>query len=290
MKPRKTSLLIGFGMLAVVAVAFSSVFWLQKRHRIETSMPLRIIFEGSISGLRAGRDVTFNGVKVGDVRSVRLDNPQRIVALVMVNNSTPLRKDTLVSIESQGLTGLAAVALKGGAEDAPAVDRDADGMPLLNVDTRNIKDVSQSMKATMQTINKLMDDNQDTVKNSIANIEVFRAVLAKNTDRLDRIYASGDRMTDIMNNSHLTATWNRIPFDKLSGEVSEATREFKELGSNFEKRVAAFNADKQVMQADIARAAANLDRNPARLIFGPSGNQAASPNSAEPGAQQRRSR
>ena len=196
----------------------------------------------------------------------------------MIDNSTPVRKDTLVRIESQGLTGLAAVALKGGAENAPPVERDADGMPLLNVDTRTIQDLSQSMKATVQSVNKLIDDNQDTVKNSVANIEVFKAMLAKNSDRLDRIYTEGDQMMEFVNSGQLMDKWNRIPFDKIVSEMSEATREFKELGSNFGKRAAAFNADKLDMQADIARAAVNLGRNPARLIFGPSGNQVGRPN------------
>ena len=282
MKTSRVPLLVGFCMLAVIAAAFSSVFWLQKRQRVALLTPLRIVFEGSVSGLRAGRDVTFNGVKIGEVRSVRLDNPQRIVVLVMIDHDAPVRKDTLVRIESLGLTGITAVALKGGAENAPPAERDADGMPTLSVDTRTIQDLSQSLQATLQNVNRLVDDNRETVKNSVANIATFMAVVSKNADRIDSIYANGERVMGFVNSDRLMAVWNRIPVEKISNELSKTVVEFKELASNYEKRAAALNADKLQMQADVGRAAANLDRNPARLIFGSSGNQSPSTNSPAP--------
>ena len=45
---------------------------------------------------------------MGEIKSLKLDNPRKIVALVMLDNSAPLRKDTLVGLEFQGLTGVVA--------------------------------------------------------------------------------------------------------------------------------------------------------------------------------------
>ena len=53
--------------------------------------PLRIVFEGSASGLRNGGAVNFNGIRVGEVTSVKLDNPRRVVALAMIENVAPIR-------------------------------------------------------------------------------------------------------------------------------------------------------------------------------------------------------
>ena len=52
----------------------------------------------------------------------------------MVENKAPIRKDTLVGLEFQGLTGVAAISLKGGEEAAPAVPLDEDGIPILTAD------------------------------------------------------------------------------------------------------------------------------------------------------------
>lgn len=280
MKAGGTSRLVGFCLLAVIAVAFSSVFLLQKQHSNELLTPLRLVFEGSVSGLRSGRDVTFNGIKIGEVRSVKLDNPQRIVALTMISKLAPIRRDTIVTLKLQGLSGIVAVALEGGAGDASPVDQDEDGTPLLTAQVRGVQDISQSVQMTKENIVRLVDDNREAVKNTFANIEAFRDILAENSDHWDSIYAKGqsligsnDKPGDRSN--HFTEVLNRIPIDKITKEMSRSVASFKELSSNFDKRSAALLADKLQMQADVARAAANLDRNPSRLILGASGNQVA---------------
>jgi phospholipid/cholesterol/gamma-HCH transport system substrate-binding protein len=59
-----------------------------------------VVFEGPASGLRNGGSVNFNGIRIGgDLREV--DNPRRVVALAMVENSAPIRKDTMVGLEFQ---------------------------------------------------------------------------------------------------------------------------------------------------------------------------------------------
>ena len=49
--------------------------------------------------------------------SLTLDNPRRVVALAMIDNTAPVRKDTEAGLEFQGLTGVAAISLIGGAID-----------------------------------------------------------------------------------------------------------------------------------------------------------------------------
>ena len=134
METRANYVLIGAFTLAVIAAAFGFVLWFQSLHTTKQRSPLRIVFEGPASGLRNGGSVNFNGIRIGEVVSVKLDNPRRVVALAMVENNAPIRKDTLVGLEFQGLTGVAAISLKGGEEAAPAVPLDEDGVPMLTAD------------------------------------------------------------------------------------------------------------------------------------------------------------
>ena len=89
----------------MIAAAFGFVLWFQSLHTTKARSPLRIVFEGPAAGLRNGGSVNFNGIRVGEVMSVKLDNPRRVVALAMIENNAPIRKDTLVGLEFQGLTG-----------------------------------------------------------------------------------------------------------------------------------------------------------------------------------------
>ena len=108
METRANFVLIGSFTLAVIAAAFGFVLWFQSLHTTKARSPLRVIFEGPAAGLRNGGSVNFNGIRVGEVISVKLDNPRRVVALAMIENNAPIRKDTLVGLEFQGLTGVAA--------------------------------------------------------------------------------------------------------------------------------------------------------------------------------------
>src|SRR6266852_4637433 len=130
MKARASNLTIGSMTLAVIAAAFVGLLGYRKMHGIAQQAPLRIVFEGSAGGLRKGGSVNFDGVQVGEIKSLKLDNPRKVVALTMVDNSAPIRKDTVVGLEFQGLTGVAAISLTGGAAAAPPVPLDEEGIPI----------------------------------------------------------------------------------------------------------------------------------------------------------------
>src|SRR3979409_1771398 len=145
MKTRASNLMIGSTTLAVIAAAFIGLLGYQKIHGIAQRGPLRIVFDGSASGLRKGGSVNFDGVQVGEVMSLKLDNPRKIVALVMVESSAPIRKDTIVGLEFQGLTGVAAISLTGGAAAAPPVPPDEDGIPVLTADLRETESIRDTL-------------------------------------------------------------------------------------------------------------------------------------------------
>ena len=107
--------------LALIAGSLGAFLAYQKLAGIKQQVPFRVIFEGSASGLRKGGSVNFAGIRVGEVVSLKLDNPRRVVALAMIDGNTPVRKDTQVGLEFQGLTGIAAISFTGGSLDAPPV-------------------------------------------------------------------------------------------------------------------------------------------------------------------------
>ena len=131
---RASNLMIGTLTLVLIAGSFGAMFGYQKLAGIKQRTPFRVVFEGSASGLRKGGSVNFAGIRVGEVVSLKLDNPRRVVALAMIDSNTPVRKDTQVGLEFQGLTGIAAISFTGGSVDAPPVPLGEDGIPVLTAD------------------------------------------------------------------------------------------------------------------------------------------------------------
>jgi len=252
----------------VIAAAFGFVLWFQSLHTTKARSPLRIVFEGPAAGLRNGGSVNFNGIRVGEVISVKLDNPRRVVALAMVENSAPIRKDTLVGLEFQGLTGVAAISLKGGEEAAPAVPLDEDGIAVLTADPNRLQDVTEAIRGTLQNINRVVADNQEAVKSSLHNLETFTNSLARNSMRIDAIMARVDGVMGKADNVMIGL--DTLAGGREGGELFQTVKSIRELAEDFDKRSGALMADGRKTLSDISRAVNNFDRNPTRVLFGAS--------------------
>jgi len=284
METRANYFLIGIFTVAVAAGALGFVLWFQSLHATKLRSPIRIVFEGSASGLRNGGNVNFNGVRIGEVISVKLDNPRRVVALAMVENSAPIRKDTLVGLEFQGLTGVAAISLKGGQETAPPVPLDDDGVPMLTADPSLLQDIGEAIRATLKNVNRMVADNEEAVKNSMQNVMTFTESLARSSEHIDSIMRKTDNLIGKTDNIMLGL--DALAGGKDGGELFQAVKSFRELADNLDKRAAALMLDGRRTLSDISRAVNNLDKNPTRILFGPSGAADTTP-PQQPAAQQR---
>ena len=282
METRANFVLIGTFTLAVIAAAFGFVLWFQSLHTTKARSPMRIIFEGAAAGLRNGGSVNFNGIRVGEVVSVKLDNPRRVVALAMIENSAPIRKDTQVGLEFQGLTGVAAISLKGGEVAAPEVPLDEDGVPTLTADPNALQDVTEAIRATLQNVNRVVAENQQAIKNSLQNVETFTASLARNSAKIDNIMSNVDlvmgKADGVMSKAdHLMLGLSSIAGGKEGGELFQAVKSIRELADDFDKRSGALMTDGRRTLGDISRAVNNLDKNPTRLLFGAGNSNSAAP-------------
>ena len=105
METRARYALIGAFMLAVILASFAFVYWLENKGGFGERASYRIRFESSVSGLLVGSAVLFNGIRVGEVTGLALDpdHPDQVIATIAVASGTPVRSDTQVGIESQGL-------------------------------------------------------------------------------------------------------------------------------------------------------------------------------------------
>jgi phospholipid/cholesterol/gamma-HCH transport system substrate-binding protein len=279
METRANFVLIGAFTLAVIAAAFGFVLWFQSLHTTKARSPIRIVFEGPASGLRNGGSVNFNGIRVGEVISVKLDNPRRVVALAMIEKNAPIRKDTLVGLEFQGLTGVAAISLKGGEEAAPPVPLDEDGVPILTADPSGLQDVTESIRSTLQNINKIVAENQESVKNSLRNLDTFTASLARNSAKIDDVMLKVDGVMGKADD--LVLGLDVLAGGKDGGELFQAVKSIRELAEDFDKRSGALMVDGRRTLGDISRAVNNIDKNPTRLLFG-AGSSSSSPPAEAP--------
>jgi phospholipid/cholesterol/gamma-HCH transport system substrate-binding protein len=195
METRAPYALVGLFVLAVIGVAFGFVFWLHNTSSLTERTIYRIRFENTVSGLLTGAAVLFNGIRVGEVTALELDtgNPNIVIATIAVATGTPVRADTKVGLDFQGLTGVPIVALQGGSK--PLSTTSPAGFPTLTADPFAGQSMTTAARDALRRLDGILADNADPLRSTIANLNTFSAALARNADKLDNIVKGLDRLT-----------------------------------------------------------------------------------------------
>jgi phospholipid/cholesterol/gamma-HCH transport system substrate-binding protein len=297
METRANYALIGVFTLAVITAAFGFVLWFSGAEKPGGRTTYKIIFTGSISGLSEGGFVLFNGVRVGTVTKIDLlqQDPSRVYALIEVDAKAPVRADTKARLEYTGLTGVASVALTGGALDAPPL-RATQGPPVIVADRSDYQDLVETARrvATQASdfftkTNRLIDDNSASITASVKNAEKFSDVLAANSDGLkDFMGAIADVGKSI---KPLTAKLDALAGDAdnvVKGEVAAAAKSIKKAADDLDSRTKeiaaginrfsgsglrqyeALAVDGRKTLEQFNQAVRSLENNPQQFLFGKS--------------------
>jgi phospholipid/cholesterol/gamma-HCH transport system substrate-binding protein len=257
MKTQASNLMIGSTTLAVIAAAFIGLLGYRKIHSIQQRGPLRIVFEGSASGLNKGGNVNFDGIQVGEIISLKLDNPRKVVAFTLVDNSAPIRKDTVVGLEFQGLTGVAAISLTGGAAAAAPVPLDEAGVPTLTADLSE----AQSIRDTLHNVDRILVNNQAMIRDALLSFETYTATLSGKGDAIDTIMRKADSAFGAID-SGISKIDGIMPglADGKADELLEKVKTIRELAESFNKRSGALMEEGRRTLLDISQSAVKVTR------------------------------
>ncbi len=218
METRANYLVVGTFTLAALIGAFVFAVWLAKNSFDTRYATYDIYFAGSVAGVKTGGDVLYNGIRVGEVRSLRLAprDPGRVRVRVEVDSSTPIGEDTVASLELQGLTGVAAIQLSGGAPDSAALPlMPGEDYPVIRSKRSTLDELIQGVpglltKATdvLARLNMMLsDENRDSVRQTLHNVAVLSNSLV-------------DPKSDV---------------GRLVSNSADAAAEFKAVGAKFVK-------------------------------------------------------
>src|SRR5437773_5919735 len=192
METRAPFVVVGAFVLAAIAAVFGFVYWLHNTGGLGPRATYHVQFEGSVPGLLVGAAVLFNGIRVGEVTELGLapGNPRGVNATISVASTTPVRADTKVGLEFQGLTGVPVIALEGGTQLA-----NAGTVPTLIAEAGAGQSMTQAARDALRRVDSVLAENSGPLKDTIANFKIFSEGLARNTGKLDGIVAGLEKLT-----------------------------------------------------------------------------------------------
>lgn len=273
METKANYVVTGLFTLAVVVAAFGFVFWFQRTGDSGDQTAYRVVFTGSVAGLRTGADVTFNGIRVGEVSNLGLDahDPRKVTALLKLDRAVPVRADTKAGLAFQGLTGLAEVALTGGSADAGPLVAQASEPPTLYADASATADVTQQARDVLSRIDSMVAENEDALHASLVNIQTVTNTLAQNSQRLDQVMAGLQNLTggpDGNGQIGQAADSIRRLADDLDKETTQISAGLNQFSNSGLKQFEAFAVDGRRTLAELQKTIQNINQHPNSLIFG----------------------
>jgi phospholipid/cholesterol/gamma-HCH transport system substrate-binding protein len=166
-----------------------------------------------------------------------------VIAIVEVARSTPVRTDTKVTLEYQGLTGVATVALTGGDPKASMLmDRKKGDRPPRLV-AEPTTDAFQAAAKLMQRLDKLVEANEQRLTAIMKDLsEVSRVLAARSNDTLLEVQAAAESI--------------RKAADNIGNQAGPTLNEFRSVASDARRAI-----------GEIDRLVRNIERNPRQFLF-----------------------
>ncbi|MGV3552620.1 MlaD family protein [Rhizobium sp.] len=271
METKANYAIVGFFTVVVMMAAFAFVYWMQVYGREGQMDPLRIVIQGSANGLSVGSPVRFNGIPIGSIRRLTLDetNPNNSVAITEVLTDAPIYPGTRAVVELQGLTGAAYIELGGGdtSKERLLVTQANGGKEAVIVAEQSgltnlmssAGDILGKTEATIDEVNGFIRDNRAPLNTTIKNVETFSGALRDNapgidgflesiselsgtikslSGRLDSTLASVDALVkavDPKKIDNILANAEKVSGDlaTASGDVAATVKSFKETADTY---------------------------------------------------------
>lgn len=181
METRAHHVFIGLVTVLVVAGALLFGLWLTKSSVDDTFKDYQVVFNEAVSGLSRGSAVQYNGIKVGDVTTLRLDpeDPRRVLARIRLSADTPVKQDTQAKLTLAGVTGNSFIQLTGGTPQSPELKGKDGKLPVIVASPSPISRLLNDSSDLVTNINLLLhnanqmfsEDNIGRLSSTLANLE-----------------------------------------------------------------------------------------------------------------------
>jgi phospholipid/cholesterol/gamma-HCH transport system substrate-binding protein len=237
METRANYVLIGAAALIGAALILIFSAWMTGGEWRTGYRIYDVVFDGPVRGLAEAGEVRFNGIRVGEVKSLRVDelDPARIVARVQVSATTPIRVDSHAELEAVGLTGVTLIQLSPGSRDAPALVPQAGKppprissvrSPLDTIMTRQNAQTLTEILANLRAVSRELAGKDSVIAESARTARdlaaAARAVTALSRETRSDLAGLSNRADRALTTLDTAAGSASTAFDQLAGAASVA--------------------------------------------------------------------
>ena len=245
------------GVVSLVLLLGLALFvvWLARIQFVRQYDLYDVDFQGPVRGLSAGGEVYFNGIRVGEVTKLSLDRnrPNRVVARIRISSDSPVRVDSIATLEPLGITGVNYIQLTAGTLNKPLL-KDVtpdDKVPVIHSSRGSLESLLEGGGTVLaravdalDRVNKLLSDqNIKTISDTFTDVHSITTELASRKDlieHLDETIESANDTTKKIN--ALTDSANQLvngDAKRTLKNLADAAEEIKATASDGRDAIAA---------------------------------------------------
>lgn len=262
---------IGATVLGLFAFFMVFLIWLGGVGFQTSTKEIEIIFS-SVSGLKEGSPVKYQGLQVGEVKDIKINpqNPNQISVIVSINSETPIKKDVLAAVEPQGITGTSIIQLSGGSTEAPEIRLEKGfKYPRLYGKASQIDKVLSSAPNVIGDIGELTSDLKQVVNEE--NREAFRDILNNIKDLTESLKsgkdgAAGGDFGEVLKGLKSAIKEVELAAREIRYVFAENRDSLKSFGGVGLTALTKFLTEGKDTLATFKRVAEALERSPARFL------------------------
>ena len=184
--------IVGIFVIFLTSCIVLGIIWLSSGFSFEHYNPYMVYMRESVSGLSIDSPVEFNGVEVGNVKTISINhkNPELVELLLNIKSSAPITNGTVATLNSRGITGITYVALKDKSNDlTPLVAEAGQAYPVIRtapslfvrIDTA-MSELSNNFHLITESIQQLLNkENQRAIKKTLSNMQEMTAIMQSQT-------------------------------------------------------------------------------------------------------------
>ena len=288
---------VGIFVVVLTAFLFSFIIWMSVVGHGKSYHTYLVFVHEDVTGLSAESPVRFNGVKVGYVDSLRLDekNPKLVKLVLRIEPDVLITTSTYAILHAQGVTGVVYMNLKADSEDpTPLVA--AAGQPYPVIPSRPsllmqlstvLPEITKDIQNLSSSIGQVLDkENKQSIKDSLKNIATVTKALADDSqDFTDTLHSLDNTLANISEASnHFPKTVDQLnktlsSVDQLSLSMTKTSKTIENTMQNGQVAIRGFsnqvvpNAEQALSNLSAATISVQqltnqLQRDPSMLIRG----------------------
>ncbi len=232
MESRSHAIAAGLFAIVLSAGVVLALWWFSDKR--EATRELVLVTSSSVNGLNPQATVRYRGIVAGKVAGIGLDpgNPRDVLVTVRIRADLPVTQGTRARLATQGVTGLAFIALDDSGEDSAPLAGDP---PRIRLAPGLIDEVSAASLQTLTRVRELAErlaglanpDNLARIERTLAHLERSSQGLERTLQEAPQTLAAVRQVFSKDNLARISRSLDNL--ERLSGEAVPLAREGRTL-------------------------------------------------------------